>query len=59
MNEEHAIELKPRQYEYLKEICKKYSVDDPSKAIRCLINFAMQESEHEAAIFDEVRCLDC
>lgn len=59
LNEEFAIELKTRQMEYLKEMMQKYSLDDPSKAVRCLINFAMTETEHEVSIFEEIRCLDC
>ncbi|MEM7166911.1 MAG: hypothetical protein AAF581_15715 [Planctomycetota bacterium] len=59
MNDEYKIELKATQYEYLTSIAKKYDLDDPSKAVRCLINFAIEESDHEASIYEDIRCMDC
>ncbi len=58
-NLEYTVELKEEQYEFLKKIAEKYSLQDESKAIRCLIDFARQESDQEKAIFEEIRCLHC
>ncbi|MEM7229509.1 MAG: hypothetical protein AAF432_11930 [Planctomycetota bacterium] len=57
--EAHPIELKPAQMDYLRDMARKYDLPDEHKAIRCLIDFAMQESAHEKAIFEEIRCLHC
>ena len=59
LNKPTTIELKPGQIEYLKKMAKKYDLEDESKAVRCLINFAIEESAREKEIFEEVRCLDC
>ena len=58
-NVEYTLELKEDQYQYLTEMTDKYSLDDESKALRCLINFAIEESEYEESIFDEIRCRHC
>lgn len=58
-NLEISVELKKAQISYLKEIVEKYDLADESKAIRCLINFVRDESDREAEIFEDVRCLDC
>jgi hypothetical protein len=29
------------------------------KAIRCLINYARENPDKHAEIFDDIRCLDC
>ena len=54
-----SLELKENQLEYLDAMAKKHNLSDGSKALRCLITFAMQESEHEASIFSEIRCVNC
>lgn len=59
INEDYKVRLKEVQFQYLVQMAKKYSLDDESKALRCLINFAMQETQHESSIFEEIRCLDC
>ena len=58
-NIEYTLELKEDQYQFLTEMVDKYSPDDESKALRCLINFAIEESEHQESIFDEIRCRHC
>ncbi len=58
-NIEYTLELKEDQYQYLTEMVDKYSLDDESKALRCLINFAIEEADHEESIFDEIRCRHC
>lgn len=59
MNEESTYELKPDHIEYLQKMASKYDLPDASKALRCLLNFAMQELEHESNIFEEIRCPHC
>ena len=59
VSQEFPIGLKDEQYKWLEEMAEKYNLDDSSKAVRCLINFGIQEKEHEASIFEEIRCLHC
>ena len=59
MNEEYTIELKERQYEWLKKMVEKHTLADESKALRCLINFVMDETDHEESVFTDIRCMDC
>ena len=56
---EFQITLKDRQHAYLSEMAKKYRLEDESKALRCLIDYAMDTNDAETAIFQQVRCLDC
>ena len=51
--------LEKHQMAFLEEVAKKYRLEDASKAIRCLINFAIDEAGEQERIFGEVRCLDC
>jgi hypothetical protein len=53
------IELKQRQFDYLTEMAKKYDLPDESKAVRCLINYAIEQAERQDEIFGEIRCLHC
>lgn len=53
------IELDSEMVAYLEETAKKYSLSDPSKAVRCLINYARENPERLDEIFSEVRCLGC
>ena len=54
-----TLELKEKQLEYLDAMAKKHNLSDRSKALRCLITFAMQEMEQEDSIFTEIRCVNC
>ena len=56
---EFQITLKDRQHAYLSEMAKKYRLDDESKALRCLINYAMEKQDAEGDIYQEIRCQDC
>ena len=58
-NLEYTVELKAEQYEFLQQMATRYNLPDASKALRCLINFAMTEKQHEEEIFKTVRCLYC
>jgi hypothetical protein len=54
-----TVELKQSQIDYLARMTKLYDLDDSSKALRCLINYAIEERGREKEIFEEIRCLDC
>jgi hypothetical protein len=56
---EFQFTLKDRQRAYLAEMAKKYRLDDESKALRCLVNYAIEKKDAEADIFQEIRCQDC
>ena len=56
---ECAIELRERQFNFLTEMVKKYNMSDESKAIRCLIDYAIEQKDQEQAIFRQFRCFDC
>lgn len=58
-NASTTLELKEDQLKYLDEMAKKHNLPDRSKALRCLITFAMREPEHEASIFTQIRCANC
>jgi hypothetical protein len=55
----HSIELESEKVAFLNEISAKYGLGDIGKAIRCLVNYARENPDRHAEIFDEVRCLDC
>jgi len=57
--EAHTVQLKPAQVEFLEQMTRAHDLDDMSKAIRCLVDFAIQESEHQDDIFQTIRCLHC
>lgn len=54
-----TLELKQSQIDYLDQMMQKHSLPDRSKALRCLINFAINESQNEASIFTQTRCDHC
>lgn len=58
-NQEYTVTLKDWQFEYLRKMAKKYDLEDESKALRCLVNYACEETDQEQSIFEEIRCLDC
>jgi hypothetical protein len=45
--------------QFLEEMATRYGLADASKAVRCLINYARENPDRQAEIFEEVRCLDC
>ena len=55
----YEVYLNKHQMSFLEEMSKKFGLEDNSKALRCLINFAIAEPAAHARSFDEVRCLDC
>jgi hypothetical protein len=53
------FELESEKIAFLKEMAEKHGLPDIGKAVRCLINYARENPDKHADIFDEVRCLDC
>ncbi|MDE2998296.1 MAG: hypothetical protein OXU79_04370 [Gemmatimonadota bacterium] len=53
------ITLETHHKAFLDEVAARYGLEDASKAVRCLVNFAIDEPDEQDRIFDEVRCLDC
>ena len=54
-----SLELKESQLDYLEAMASKYDLPDRSKALRCLVTFAMHETENEESIYTEIRCSNC
>ena len=59
MRQEHAIELKEFQLEYLEKIVADYDIPDIGKAVRCLIDYAIEEKGKEKELFQLERCHSC
>ena len=55
----YAIELETEKVEFLERMVAAHSLPDIGKAVRCLINYARENPERHAEIFDEIRCVDC
>ena len=55
----YSIELEKEQHEFLEEMAKKFGLPDVDKAMRCLINYAREETGQQKDIFATVRCRDC
>ena len=53
------ITLKTRQVEFLEQVTQQQGLADVSKAVRCLIDFAVTNPDELDRIFGEIRCLDC
>ena len=58
-NIDYTIALKERQYEFLKQMVEKYQLEDESKTLRCLIDFAIGSPESQDDIFQTIRCFSC
>ncbi len=59
MRQELEVELKKFQLDYLKKIVDRYDLADSGKAIRCLIDYAIEEEGSEEEIFKFERCHSC
>jgi hypothetical protein len=55
----YEIEMETIKMQFLEEMATRYGLADASKAVRCLINYARENPDRQAEIFEEVRCLDC
>ncbi|MBM3571035.1 MAG: hypothetical protein FJX52_01550 [Alphaproteobacteria bacterium] len=53
-----TFEIYPDSYQMLLDITQKYAMPDPSKALRCLLDFAATDGDWKA-IFEQVRCRRC
>jgi hypothetical protein len=52
------FEIYPDSYEMLLEIAQRYQLPDPSKALRCLLDYAATDGDWDK-IFKQVRCRRC
>ena len=56
----YFIELEERQYEFLEVMVKAHDLPDVSKAIRCLVDYAVLSTPQvQETIWQEIRCIDC
>ena len=55
----YQVELEDDKVEFLQKMVAAHALPDVGKAIRCLINYARENPDKHADIFDEIRCLDC
>ena len=58
-NVDTTVQLKDNQLKYLDEMVQKHNLPDRSKALRVLIDFAMEKRDQESSIFEEIRCMNC
>ena len=56
--EAQTYELNDDHAEWLKEMAEKYMLDDESKALRIVLDYVMQEADHDT-VFEEMRCIHC
>ena len=54
-----SVDLKPEMIQFLNEMTQTYKLDDPGKAVRCLVNYAREHADKRDEIFSEVRCTSC
>lgn len=54
----HSFDLVADQAAFLQAMADEHSLPDAGKALRCLIDYAMEEADRDA-IFTQVRCLRC
>jgi hypothetical protein len=55
----YPVELVTEQKHFLEETMARYGLPDVGKAVRCLVNYARENSDQQDAIFGDVRCNDC
>ena len=55
----YSFELEKEMMEFMEQMTAKYDLPDVSKAMRCLINYALDVDGVQDAIFAEMRCLSC
>jgi hypothetical protein len=55
----YSLELEKDMMQFMEQMTGKYQLQDVSKAMRCLINYARQEEAVQDDIFAEIRCLNC
>jgi hypothetical protein len=55
----YEIELETVKMQFLEEMATKYGLVDVGKVVRCLVNYARENPDKQADMFEAVRCLDC
>ncbi|MCZ6876377.1 MAG: hypothetical protein O7G88_23085 [bacterium] len=55
----YSLELEKDMMAFIEQITSKYDLQDASKAVRCLINYAQDVTESQDTIFADIRCLNC
>jgi len=53
-----TFEIYSDSLEMLAEVARRYGMADPSKALRCLLDYAATDGDWPA-MFEEVRCRRC
>ncbi len=53
-----SFELNEGHVTWLAEMANRHDLESRDKALRCLLEYAMQDGDEER-IFDEVRCHHC
>ena len=56
---EYTLELEKDMMQFVEQMTAKYDLQDVSKAVRCLVNYARDVEEAQDAIFADIRCLNC
>lgn len=56
---DQTIPLEEAKVEFLEQMVETYGLSDIGKAVRCLIDYARDNPDQQAVIFEEVRCIDC
>lgn len=60
---DYTVTLHPAQQRFLEQAIEKYGLPDSGKALRCVINYAIEQAERdgsaEESIFTDIRCYDC
>ena len=55
----YSIELEERQYQFLEKMVNQYALPDVGKAVRCLVDYAVETPDQQETIWQTIRCLDC
>ena len=55
----YSLELEKDMMQFMEQMTAKYELQDVSKAMRCLINYARDVEGVRNDIFAEIRCLNC
>ena len=55
---EQTFQLNDDHVDWLKEMTKKYALDDEGKALRIVLDYVKEEAD-QATVFEEIRCNHC
>ena len=56
---DQTIPLEEAKVEFLEQMVEAHGLSDIGKAVRCLIDYARENPDRQALIFEEIRCIDC